>query len=178
MRVWISLVACLALGACDDAAGTDAGPMTSDSGPGGTDSGPGGTDSGPGETDAGGGGVPGGTVRGVITRTATLSMPEDGMGTIWIDVGPACPYSDSFAGATTAMITGADMNDPGVMIPYEVTGLTPGTYFVWAWLDDNGDTSPSTPFPAGDPGNFPVCPTVTVTATEGATADLLFDSII
>jgi len=126
---------------------------------------------------SGGGAVPAGTVQGVITRTATLKMPQDGKGTIYVDVGPQCPYTTGFAGAKTATIANADMNDPNVKIPWQLSGITPGTYAVWGWLDDNGDTIPSTPFPSGDPANS-TCVTVTVTATQGATADLLFNSVI
>lgn len=182
LRPLLIAVAGLAVGACgDDGSATDAGmpPPGVDAGPR-ADAGPGGgADAGPGGgTDAGpGGAVPGGTVRGTITRTASLRMPEDGVGQLYIDFGDMCPYTEGFGTARTLVLDDVDMNDPGVRVPYEMTGLPPGTYQVWAWLDDNGDTVPSTPFPAGDPGHLS-CVEVTVTATEGATADLLFDTIL
>lgn len=58
-------------------------------------------------------------------------------------------------------------------MPYEMTGVPPGTYQVWAWVDDNGDGNP---LPSGGaPGSFPTCGAATVSATAGATVDLVFD---
>lgn len=124
----------------------------------------------------GGGPVPAGTVKGMISRTSSVSMPQDGKGTIYVDVGPKCPYTEGFASAETATIPNVDMNDPSVKIPWQITGIAPGTYAVWGWLDDNGDTMPATPFPSGDPANS-TCVTVTLTASAGATADMVFNTV-
>ena len=70
------------------------------------------------------------------------------------------------------------LSDPNVEVPYVVTGVPAGTHYVWGWFDLNDDTIPSTPFPGGgDPGNV-VCVQVTVTASVGASADLLFNVVV
>lgn len=135
----------------------------------------GGTDAGSG-TDAGA--IPAGTIRGTVTRSAGLTFSGDGMGTLWVDVGPSCPYPSpgpGFAVTQTVMVPSVDLTSPSAAVPFSVTGLAAGTYAVWGWLDDNNDGA-TNPFPSGgDPGNFPTCPTVTIGAA-GARADLLFES--
>jgi hypothetical protein len=106
-----------------------------------------------------------------------VAVPYDGIGDVWIDVGPNCPYTDTFTSAQSFTVEDVDWNDPDLVVEYEATGIAAGTHQVWSWFDDNGDTIPSSPFPSGDPAHFS-CVEVTVSDTEGAVADMVLDTII
>ena len=154
-------------GAPRDGGGVDSGALAVDAG--------GGTDAGGVMVDAGGGGsVPGGTIRVTVRRSAGLTFGGDGSGTLYIDVGSMCPYSAGIDVLMTTTHGTVDMTSPSFSMTYDIAGVPPGTWAVWAWLDDNGDAMG---FPnGGDAGNYPVCPTATVTATAGAAVDTLFES--
>jgi hypothetical protein len=177
--VGLAMMGVLFLGCSDGGSAQDGG---GDSGPksegGVLDSGSDGgtpTDGSAGDTGSGdAGSVPAGTIQGVVTKSAQLTFPGgDGKGTLWIDIGTSCPYQGNIQVTKTVTVPNADLTPANVMIPFTMTGVTPGTYFVWGWVDDNADGQP---FPQGkDPGNYPTCPQVTLTANAGASVTLLFD---
>ncbi len=118
--------------------------------------------------------VPPGTIQGVVTRTSQLTFTGDGKGKLWIDIGTSCPYTGNIQVTKTVTVPTVDLNPMNVVVPFTMTGVSPGTYYVWGWLDDNGDNQP---FPmGGDPGNYPTCAQVTLTANAGAAATLVFNS--
>ena len=118
--------------------------------------------------------VPPGELRGVVKRTQGLTFSGDGKGKLWIDIGSTCPYTGPIDVKKTTTVPNVDLTSPNAEIKFTMTGVAPGTYSVWGWLDDNGDDQP---FPnGGDPGNFPMCPQVTLTANSGASVDLVFAS--
>jgi hypothetical protein len=121
--------------------------------------------------------IPAGTIQGLVKRGAGLTFSGDGKGTLWVDIGPECPYPQPgpmFSVTKTAMFPNGDLAPMDATIPFTMTGVAAGTYAVWAWLDDNGDANP---LPSGgDPGDFPMCPMVTLTASAGASVELTFDS--
>lgn len=118
--------------------------------------------------------VPAGTIQGLVTKGPGLTFSGDGKGTLWVDIGTSCPYQGNIQVTKTITVPSWDLTPPNAQIPFTMTGVAPGTYFVWGWLDDNGDNQP---FPnGGDPGNNPTCPQVTLTANAGASVTLLFNS--
>lgn len=118
--------------------------------------------------------VPAGTIQGNVTRTPQLTFSGDGKGKLWIDIGTSCPYTGNIQVTKTVTVANVDLNPTNANVPWTMTGVAPGTYYVWGWLDDNGDDQP---FPmGGDPGNNPTCPQVTLTANSGATTTLVFNS--
>ena len=129
-------------------------------------------------TDAGSdtqsGGIPAGEIDGEITRTQGLTFSGDGKGTLWVDIGGMCPYSSGIDVKNTIMVPNVDLTSPNAKVPFKMTGVAPGTYQVWGWLDDNADGNP---FPmGGDPGNFPTCVQATLTQNAGASVSLVFNS--
>jgi hypothetical protein len=127
-----------------------------------------------GPTDAGdGGAVPAGEIVGNVTRLASVTVPANAH-TLWVVIGPLCLSDPSFIGQidNMVMLQGIDMSSPSASIPYTMTGVTPGTYQVWGWLDNNGPGYPT----GGVPFDYPDCVQVTVTASAGATANIVFDS--
>lgn len=119
------------------------------------------------------GAVPPGTIEGVVTKTPQLTFFGDGKGTLWVDIGTSCPYQGNIQVTKTVTVPNADLTPANVSIPFTMTGVAPGTYYVWGWVDDNGDNQP---FPQGkDPGNNPICPQVTLTANAGASVTLTFN---
>jgi hypothetical protein len=117
--------------------------------------------------------VPAGTIQGIVTRTPQLTFSGDGKGKLWIDIGTSCPYQGNIQVTKTVTVPNVDLNPTSAMIPFTMTGVAPGMYYVWGWLDDNGDDQP---FPmGGDPGNYPMCTQVTLTANAGASTTLVFN---
>lgn len=160
-------------GGSDASSGVDSSAMndsstTMDAG---TDSN-GGMDSG-GTMDSGGMVAPG-TIQGMVVKGPNLTFKGDGKGTLWVDIGNQCPYSMGINVQKTITVMNVDLTPNNAMVPFTMTGVAAGTYYVWGWLDDNGDNQP---FPmGGDPGNNPVCPQVTLTAQAGASVTLSFNS--
>lgn len=155
----------------DAATGSDAAKdvATSDAG---SDAAP--VDSGADAVTSDGGSVAPGTIEGVVTKGPSLTFSGDGKGTLWVDIGTSCPYQGNIQVTKTITVPSSDLTPTNAKIPFTMTGVAPGTYHVWGWLDDNGDGQP---FPnGGDPGNNPTCPQVTLTANAGASVTLVFNS--
>lgn len=102
--------------------------------------GPGDESSGAADTGQGGEFSAGGTV----SSDAAPFMDNDGIGDLYI-----VAFDDMCGGnaATGTTIVGADLSDPANTVPFTIEGLAAGTFFLTAFLDDNGDADPNAPGP-------------------------------
>ena len=124
-----------------------------------------------GESDSTGattGAATGFSVSGVVTRSVDPANGNDGVGTLYFAVVDSCGTSFDLVAAET--LEDADTSAP---VPYTVTDVPDGTWFMVVYLDDDGDAE--LPNPAPDSGDLVVssgasigCAEVTV---DGADVD-------
>lgn len=92
-----------------------------------------------------------GSIEGFVTRSA---MPAaGGRGHLYVAVFSADPVTDREGAMNVGntRIDDVDMSSPSARIPYAVLGIPPRseTYYVTAFLDDNGTVDASDPASAG-----------------------------
>lgn len=189
------LLAALALAACDGSPGSDAGAAApSDAGGASAPDGAspaldaGGTDAATPSTDAAaadGGSTPGsgGTLVGVVTRTAEPAA--GGRGHLYVAVFTSDPVTDRMGAMNVArgIVEDVDMSAAGASVAYTVVGIPPRPepYFVTAFLDDNGTVSATDPSNAGpDRGDLVALegfasPRATVASETTVTLDLVLN---
>lgn len=133
----------------------------------------------PGTTGAGGAGPF--FVQGLASRDpdTVLAEDNDGIGTLYVTA-----FVDECGGqaVATTNVVDADLSDPDGAVSFEFEEVPAGTYFVNAFLDDNGDFDPDDPGPnKGDivmaEGVGPGCLEVTVDA-DVVDADLVLNLVL
>ena len=102
-----------------------------------------------GEEDSSGGGEEAGGdpstgVRGAVIRSVAPAEGQDAIGTLYVGLLVECTADSAQAGGATPVE--ADLSAEGSQALYEVTGVAPGTYFLVAFLDDNGNADASDPY--------------------------------
>jgi hypothetical protein len=101
-----------------------------------------------GEESSGGGGEEGGDpstgVRGAVIRSVAPAAGQDAIGTLYVGLLVECTADSAQAGGATPV--DADLSAEGSQALYEVTGVAPGTYFLVAFLDDNGNADATDPY--------------------------------
>jgi uncharacterized protein (DUF2141 family) len=113
-----------------------------------------------------------------ITGTVSRSVAPvlDGKGTLYVGVynllfpPPVFPVG-------TAIIQGADMSAATAKISYAIANVPPGTYNLWAFLDDNGNAG--LPFLTPDAPDLVMSAPLQITVTAGTTTtqDLVLDKL-
>jgi hypothetical protein len=100
-----------------------------------------------GEEDSSGGeegGDPSTGVRGAVIRSVAPAAGQDAIGTLYVGLLVECTANSAQAGGATPVE--ADLSAEGSQALYEVTGVAPGTYFLVAFLDDNGNADATEPY--------------------------------
>lgn len=101
-----------------------------------------------GEDESSGGGEAGGDpstgVRGAVIRSVAPAAGQDAIGTLYVGLLIQCTADSEQAGGATPVA--ADLSAEGSQALYEVTGVAPGTYYLVAFLDDNGNADPNSPY--------------------------------
>jgi len=102
-----------------------------------------------GSTGATTGAATGFSVSGVVTRSVDPASGNDGVGALYFAVVDSCGTSFDLVAAET--IEDADTSAP---VPYSVSDVPDGTWFMVVYLDDDGDAE--LPNPAPDSGDLVV----------------------
>jgi hypothetical protein len=130
-----------------------------------------------GEDESSGGGEAGGDpttgVRGAVIRSVAPAVGQDAIGTLYVGLLIQCTADSASAGGATPVA--ADLSAEGSQALYEVTGVAPGTYYLVAFLDDNGNADPNDPYADNADlvtaeGFAPGCVEVTIVDGQMATA--------
>lgn len=90
------------------------------------------------------GGDPSTGVRGAVIRSVAPAEGQDAIGTLYVGLLVECTADSAQAGGATPVE--ADLSAEGSQALYEVTGVAPGTYFLVAFLDDNGNADATDPY--------------------------------
>lgn len=135
-----------------------------------------------GEDESSGGGDEGGDpatgVRGAVIRSVAPAVGQDAIGTLYVGLLIECTADSAQAGGATPVA--ADLSAEGSQALYEVTGVAPGTYYLVAFLDDNGNADPNSPYADNADlvtaeGFAPGCVEVTIVDGQMATAPAAVD---
>jgi len=113
-----------------------------------------------------------GSLKGKVTATAAPS--GDGKGTLYVSLHSQVPP----AGAeTSTLINNADLSSPYTSETYFLTGLPPGNYYLYVYLDDNLNFNPFAPGP--DKGDLVHSKPIQVHIVAGAmnTQDAVLDQV-
>ncbi|MCA9667626.1 MAG: hypothetical protein KC503_18630, partial [Myxococcales bacterium] len=101
-------------------------------------------------------------ISGFVTRSVAPGL--DGRGPLYVGLFVSGFPTPAFM-LFNAPVMVTDMSDPGAKIPYAISGVTPGTYDLWAFLDDNANSLP-VPLVGPDVGDMIAGPfTVTIGST-------------
>jgi hypothetical protein len=141
----------------DDDPGSSSGEPDPDSGPMSEDSSSGDPTS--------GSGLP--SVRGAVIRSVEPAAGNDGIGDLYVGLLAEC--SQDAAQVGSAMVMNADLSAAGSNVMYEILDVPDGTFFVVAFMDDNGNAADGMP-DMGDlvtaDGLGPGCVEVTVAGAD------------
>jgi len=116
-----------------------------------------------------------GTVAGTATSTVTCASAAgvDCVGDVHVVLfDAAVPWTSTVVARVT--VAAADLSG-GAGVAFIIADVPPGSWFLSAFQDDDGNADPSTPLPdMGDPAHGGTLP-VTVTAGMAATQDVVLD---
>jgi hypothetical protein len=108
---------------------------------------------------------------GTVSRTAT--PVGDGKGTLY--VGLYLPFFPPLY-MTGNAIPSVDLSQPGAQVKYAIWGAQPGTYVLFAFLDENQNAS--LPFMLPDPGDLAMSQPMDLTVgTTPQSIDLVLDKV-
>jgi hypothetical protein len=115
-----------------------------------------------------------GTIRGAVIRSAEPAAGNDGIGDIYVGLLAECAQDAATVG-DAAVIMDADLSAPGATVMYEITSVPDGTFYVVAFMDDNGNAVDGNP-DMGDivtaEGLGPGCVEVTVAGAADVVAPM------
>lgn len=86
-----------------------------------------------------------GAIKGTVRATATPKL--DGLGTLHVTLHAQPPPSPAVAGTSVA---NADLSSPFAVESFFLSGVQAGSYYLRAFLDDNGNVNPFDPSPDTD----------------------------
>lgn len=114
-----------------------------------------------------------GSIRGAVIRSVEPAAGNDAIGNLYVGLLAEC-QQDAASVGDGAQVMDADFSAPGATVMYEIPDVPDGTYYVVAFLDDNGNSTPDSGPDMGDlvtaEGLGPGCVEVTVAGAASVVA--------
>jgi len=121
------------------------------------------------------------TVSGYVSRSVDIAGDNDGIGDIYLGLIVEC--ADGATTVASITLSGADLSQPGALVPFTAENVPDGTYYLTGFFDDNVNTDPTDPRPdlndLAAAENFgPKCTEVVVAGADVDNAVVTFNFVV